>query len=228
MIHISMSRICYSAPTTGSIPLPEINEFDEDVQMQGCLQTDSYKLISCHQVEQYCNHQFGFFDNVVILDARFEYEFQGGHITGAFNIRSVEDMIKIYERFKDQNVLIICHCEYSKHRGPGLAMMFREYDRKQHSDNYPSLSFPELYVLEGGYRNFYRKYPDLCVGGYRKMRDKNFNRELKRCHSAYRNCMESACLNGGLHYLKRSKSVNLSSPDFKDPIIFKDYDSCPH
>lgn len=34
----------------------------------------------------------------------------------------------------------------------------RGHDRKLNEHNYPKLFYPELYLLEGGYKNFYEKY----------------------------------------------------------------------
>lgn len=72
-------------------------------------------------------------------------------------------------------------------------------------NNYPLLHYPEMYLLEGGYRSFYNKYKvrvtcafsgvhDLCSvqelctpQAYVEMRDKNFTREMsvyrKQSHS---------------------------------------------
>jgi M-phase inducer tyrosine phosphatase len=70
-----------------------------------------------------------------IFDCRFEYEFQGGHIAGAFNINSAA---AIEERLLKQNgllpkpsssgdgsggkVILIFHCEFSKHRAPTMSV----------------------------------------------------------------------------------------------------------
>ncbi len=34
----------------------------------------------------------------------------------------------------------------------------REYDRRINDSNYPKLYYPEVYLLDGGYRAFYEKY----------------------------------------------------------------------
>jgi len=38
----------------------------------------------------------------------------------------------------------------------------RQCDRANHADSYPSLSYPELYLLEGGYKAFYEQHGRLC------------------------------------------------------------------
>ena len=35
----------------------------------------------------------------------------------------------------------------------------RKMDREKNGMNFPSLYFPELYLLEGGYKKFYEVYP---------------------------------------------------------------------
>ena len=38
----------------------------------------------------------------------------------------------------------------------------RNSDRVENKDCYPKLHYPELYLLEGGYKAFYESYQDLC------------------------------------------------------------------
>jgi hypothetical protein len=35
----------------------------------------------------------------------------------------------------------------------------RRRDREIHVDSYPELKYPELYILQGGYRNFFEFFP---------------------------------------------------------------------
>lgn len=32
---------------------------------------------------------------------------------------------------------------------------------------WPQVYYPEMYILEKGYSTFFKKFPELCVGGYR-------------------------------------------------------------
>uniref|UniRef100_A0A3B1KE37 protein-tyrosine-phosphatase n=1 Tax=Astyanax mexicanus TaxID=7994 RepID=A0A3B1KE37_ASTMX len=57
--------------------------------------------------------------------------------------------------------LIVFHCEFSSERGPRCQYL-RELDRAVNTQNYPLLLYPELYLLQGGYKHFYTHYPDLC------------------------------------------------------------------
>ena len=125
---------------------------------------------------------------IVVADARFSYEFQGGKIRSAENIHSKESIIKLYEKYRGRDVSIIFHCEFSHDRGPTVMAQFREYDRTLHRDTYPDLEFPHIYLLDGGYSSFYAQYPEFCVGGYTQMREQKYcdNGQLKFCNNQYK------------------------------------------
>lgn len=59
------------------------------------------------------------YDNKVIIDCRFEYEYEGGHINGAKNFCDKEHLAeKLFSSTESSNTLLIFHCEYSAHRAP--------------------------------------------------------------------------------------------------------------
>lgn len=56
----------------------------------------------------------------------------------------------------------------------------RNKDRDCHRDCYPMLLYPECYLLEGGYRAFFKAHPELCQPcGYRSMVDPHHTADLK-------------------------------------------------
>ena len=115
-------------------------------------------------------HQ-GTFDSYLIIDCRFAYEFEGGHIEGAINLSSQADVRRelIYNRVVNnpsydpsKRTLLIFHCEFSSYRGPILASYLRNFDRILNHNNYPGLFYPDILILDKGYKNFYDTYPELC------------------------------------------------------------------
>ena len=94
----------------------------------------------------------------LLVDARYDYEFQGGHIKNAVNAATPENLIPVLKA----GVPIIIYCEYSIKRGPTLLRFLRNYDRKINAENYPMLTFPELYLLEGGYSAFFKSFEEFC------------------------------------------------------------------
>jgi M-phase inducer tyrosine phosphatase len=113
---------------------------------------------------------------IVIIDCRFDYEFNHGHIKGAININehallertffTLNDMEKLRQHMTSRTILVF-HCEFSEVRAPSLWRMLREFDRKFNLHHWPKLCFPEMYLLEKGFSAFYKNFPELCVGGYK-------------------------------------------------------------
>jgi len=123
----------------------------------------------------------------IIIDCRYNYEYLGGHIEGAIPICFQHELYQFFKpqaNEKNPQTVFIFHCEFSTHRGPKAAKALRAWDRK--NNEYPNLSFPELYVLEGGYSKFYQKYPDFCTPcKYVSMFDENFQTEIKKERRKY-------------------------------------------
>jgi len=125
------------------------------------------------------------FTKVLIVDCRFEYEYQGGHIRGAINLATDDEIDRFFMKettYHDmgESLCLVFHCEFSSHRGPKAYKKLRSWDRKKHEACYPTLLFPEMYLLEGGYRKFYEECADFCEPrGYIEMRDQFFINECK-------------------------------------------------
>ncbi|XP_022086541.1 M-phase inducer phosphatase 1-B-like isoform X2 [Acanthaster planci] len=98
-----------------------------------------------------------------ILDCRYPYEYNGGHIKGAKNLYTKE---LVSQFFLEQPLepldgrVIIFHCEFSSKRGPDLLRFLRNKDRE--ANPYPELYYPELYILQGGYKAFYEHDKTMC------------------------------------------------------------------
>ncbi|XP_013781689.1 M-phase inducer phosphatase 1-B-like [Limulus polyphemus] len=133
----------------------------------------------------------GHYDNVInkytIVDCRYPYEFEGGHIIGAKNIYTkpgiVQEFFKNERKPSEKNWkhIIVFHCEFSSERGPTLCKFLREMDRQANKEHYPHLFHPEIYVLNGGYKAFYEKYWEFCEPQqYKPMKHKDHKYDL--CH----------------------------------------------
>jgi len=123
------------------------------------------------------------FDQYFIIDCRYEYEFNGGHIRGASSMVPVEAEQKLQELFlnnpiKGSRVAIVFHCEFSSKRGPRACELLRKMDRLANRPDYPNLHYPYVYVMEGGYQKFYEEYKPYCDGEYLAMKDKKYTAEL--------------------------------------------------
>ncbi|GAA5904882.1 putative tyrosine protein phosphatase MIH1 [Sporobolomyces salmoneus] len=120
-----------------------------------------------------------------VIDCRFQYEFNGGHIMNAINLSLPSDvegtLLKPETRpristseepLPEGKTILIFHCEFSATRAPTTVKHLRNLDRIQNQPDYPKCHYPEVYVLQGGYEAFYRAYPEHCIGGYVSMDDR--------------------------------------------------------
>ncbi|KAK2909350.1 hypothetical protein Q8A67_005187 [Cirrhinus molitorella] len=170
--------------------------------------------VSAHTVASLIRGQFGpAVEDFLIVDCRYPYEYQGGHIKGAVNLYTESQIQQAVlqasagaepspcaagnasswrmrerratspsdslpeEEGSSPRKLIIFHCEFSSERGPHLCQYLRRLDRRVNA--YPSLHYPELYLLLGGYKHFHASYPDLCDPcGYVPMRHCEYREQL--------------------------------------------------
>ena len=129
--------------------------------------------------------------SLTVVDCRYPYEYQGGHIVGAKNLYTKELIMneflvdkKLCTFGSGRRDVIVFHCEFSSERGPKLLRFLRERDRFVNEDVYPALHYPEVYILEGGYKAFWEfcrstRKNKLCEpNGYRLMLDEGFHDEM--------------------------------------------------
>ncbi|NXR23663.1 MPIP1 phosphatase, partial [Cinclus mexicanus] len=125
-----------------------------------------------------------FIKQCVIIDCRYPYEYEGGHIKGAINLHMEEEvenflLKKPIQPSENKRVIVVFHCEFSSERGPRMCRFVREQDRL--NNEYPNLHYPELYVLKGGYKDFFSRCQSFCEPqSYRPMHHKDFKEDLKR------------------------------------------------
>nr|CAB3229177.1 M-phase inducer phosphatase 1 [Phallusia mammillata] len=128
-----------------------------------------------------------------VIDCRYPYEYEGGHVQGANHIWQEEQLYKRY--FQNSKPLWACqksgnykppvlvfYCEFSSERGPRMARALRSKDREV--NRYPHLHYPEVYVLKDGYKNFFAgtENKNYCEPrSYRPMAHEDYQRELRTC-----------------------------------------------
>ncbi|KAF9533474.1 hypothetical protein CPB83DRAFT_889977 [Crepidotus variabilis] len=132
----------------------------------------------------------GRYDNQIvayqIIDCRFDYEYNGGHIPGAVNINStsgVEQLLLGSSLAKPRpsvsgdsakKTILIFHCEFSAKRAPTFAKHLRAKDRAANHHAYPKIHYPEVYILEGGYCQYFKESGSRCdPPAYVQMDDPN-------------------------------------------------------
>jgi len=123
------------------------------------------------------------FCDYAIIDARFAYEYKGGHIEGSRSFPPLESSAMLLwaseyaEAHSDTDLpaVVIVHCEFSKLRGPKAAKRLT-----RHFKTLPPQNRPVVYILEAGYCKFVSCHPDLCEpqGGYVEMTHSNFTQEV--------------------------------------------------
>ncbi|XP_055465949.1 M-phase inducer phosphatase 2 isoform X1 [Psammomys obesus] len=123
-------------------------------------------------------------EKFVIVDCRYPYEYEGGHIKNAVNLpleRDAETFLlqrPIMPCSLDKRIILIFHCEFSSERGPRMCRFIRERDRA--ANDYPNLYYPEMYILKGGYKEFFPQHPNFCEPqDYRPMNHEAFRDELR-------------------------------------------------
>lgn len=130
-----------------------------------------------------------------IIDCRYPYEYDGGHIESAKNLYTRSQVFDEYFRQplqlkdpKKRNIFIF-HCEFSSERAPSLLRFFRSEDRSIHEKSYPELHYPEIYLLEGGYKAFYEYSKEFSFPRqYRPMIETNFQEDYRRYRAETKQC----------------------------------------
>ena len=142
------------------------------------------------------------FQEVLVLDCRYEYEYNGGHIRGAVSVappdvvgKAHELLFKKYPRLGERtsdvcmvkessSLLILVYCEFSSQRGPLMYSIIKAMDRSFFK--YPWVKYRNLFLIKGGYERFFNRHPDMCSPcGYVEMRRETYAEELRRCEELY-------------------------------------------
>ncbi|XP_053306054.1 M-phase inducer phosphatase 1-like [Spea bombifrons] len=141
------------------------------------------KYISCATLAKLLTGEYNdVTQQYCVVDCRYPYEFSGGHIKGSKNLyreEQISDHFMKNSSFSQSRNLLIFHCEFSSERAPKLCRALRNLDRN--ANVYPQLYYPELYILKGGYKEFYENFKSLCEPqGYVNMLHRDFRDHLRQ------------------------------------------------
>ncbi|KAF5331106.1 hypothetical protein D9619_006032 [Psilocybe cf. subviscida] len=146
------------------------------------------KILPCHRVTEdglmrISSHTLdglldGKFDDKItdfhVIDCRFDYEYIGGHIPGAVNVnttQAIEELLLGPSLTKPRpsvsgdnarKTVLVFHCEFSAKRAPTFAKHLRAKDRAMNNHMYPKIHYPEVYILEGGYCQYFKTSGARC------------------------------------------------------------------
>ncbi|XP_071089159.1 M-phase inducer phosphatase-like [Haliotis cracherodii] len=181
------------------------------------------KSVAPHTVSKLLAGQY---DDVIssyrIIDCRYPYEYEGGHIEGAENLHN-ETLIKglvtsLQEKDSIQRNILVFHCEFSSERGPKLLRCLRNLDRKVNSDRYPFLFYPEVYLLDGGYKAFYEQHQTQCQPrNYVPMLHQDFSKQLRHFR------VKSKSWTAGEKQSMRSRRLIIDTSPLKMPLWRTDF-----
>ncbi|XP_039630032.1 M-phase inducer phosphatase 1-A-like [Polypterus senegalus] len=135
-----------------------------------------------------CGEFNGLIEKYFIVDCRYPYEYDGGHIKGALNLHKEDDICSFFlaspvtASSAEKRIVLVFHCEFSSERAPKMCRFLRRQDRS--ANDYPALHYPELYVLKGGYKEFFREYKMWCdPQAYCPMHHQDHKEELLKFRS---------------------------------------------
>ncbi|TDL27605.1 hypothetical protein BD410DRAFT_713840 [Rickenella mellea] len=156
------------------------------------------KILPCHRVSEDGLMRIdcgtlnslldGKFDSQIaeyhVIDCRFDYEYAGGHIPGAININTTTEIEEFFlgsgrpgsspgcSGDGVKKTVLVFHCEFSAKRAPTFAKHLRSKDRAMHNHLYPKILYPEVYILSGGYCQYFKESSETCKPrGYIRMDD---------------------------------------------------------
>ncbi|EDR21909.1 M-phase inducer phosphatase, putative [Entamoeba dispar SAW760] len=130
-----------------------------------------FKTLSPYDLNQLINSSK--LDELFIVDVRYPYEFNGGHVRYSMNIATdvtlYKELNKLFEINHSKKIILIAYCEFSQTRAPSLLKELRHTIGNKLID---------IFLVEGGYERIFEEYPSLCEGGYIQMNDPRYFEEF--------------------------------------------------
>jgi len=127
-------------------------------------------------------------EGLVLIDCRFPYEHGGGRIRGSVNAYLPADVQRLMHARAHAGIhgVYVFYCEFSSERAPKMWQHVRNLDRRDHVADYPALSFPQVYVLRGGFDAFFDEYRECCEGNKVSMSDPQYANSCREYGAMYR------------------------------------------
>ncbi|KAJ3409294.1 cell division cycle- protein [Chytriomyces hyalinus] len=156
---------------------------------------DALKRITPETMAEVLDGKYDHLFEYDLIDCRFPYEYEGGHIEGAINMITTHAMEKMFFSTSRKPApmsgndalqpptsrVIILHCEFSAQRAPKMGLHLRNHDRNLNMHAYPYLDYPHVFILDGGYKSFFNSFQNYCSpSGYIEMNDPQYSQELKK------------------------------------------------
>lgn len=73
------------------------------------------------------------------------------------------DKSRLYHHRFSSDIILIFYCEFSSKRGPKMYSLCREFDREMNKFRYPELTYPNIYLMNGGYQCFHENFKYFCT-----------------------------------------------------------------
>ncbi|OHT05898.1 hypothetical protein TRFO_26167 [Tritrichomonas foetus] len=117
--------------------------------------------------------------SVVVIDARYPYEYQCGHIVGSYNVQNMKQLEKL-TKMRWQNALFIIYCDKSTTRSKIIAScisrVIQESNHIGKSGYNQTKSDRNILILEDDFKTFANEYPCLMTGVYVNKVDKKYTK----------------------------------------------------
>lgn len=164
-LHSVLGAACY--PQHANVNTPK----------QRALVFDNQLFITADEFIKYYSHDQPCIEldpSVLLVDCRWPYEFEGGHIRGAINCVTVDDLLDSTNCLDYAKVIL--YCEYSIRRSVNVAQSLSHTLLDDHNS-----SSGDILVLNGGYSAFYTEYTPYCDPlGYISETDARFIDERRK------------------------------------------------
>ncbi|KAL1283489.1 M-phase inducer phosphatase 1-A [Trichinella pseudospiralis] len=195
--------------TTHALPLLQAPRVPDLCSIDGRILVKLLNEEYSHIIEKY-----------IILDCRYPYEYNGGHIKGAVNVYTQEQLKRFFFHERNSETMksstesrqvVIFYCEFSQERGPRMSRYLRKFDRKVNSKRYPHLHYPEIYLLDGGYKNFFPNFKNYCEPpNYVPMLHEAHTADLRKFRAKSRSWSSDIHLENSFNNRRPSRQISLN------------------